>query len=390
MSYCTNCGNEIKENEKFCAHCGSPAPNIQPTQTTAPMAQQPFKVQPQPDTKICGKCYKRIPKDAEICPECGKKSNSPSAIVIVGGAILAVAVLFAIIPNPNKKTNSSSSVNDVVTTTAESTEAPVISSQIETQSPTNKIISDITIKSGEYGAYGKRVVLAPKTDMPDTRYVYKLPTGDYKVINGSTKTVASFAVVKDKLIPHEDDPSIDTFEFVGEQHSLASADNDMNGIAQSEYTVTLNEDEQFLIYNGSTITFIPLSGQTLEEYESLASYTGNSPSAVQSSIESYFSILYSDRPNENPFHEVRYISSENMYEVSFIIPGAKRASLSGDKTIWASYEDHLLDYGERAAYIVNRDYDIDAHVACTLLDDTSTNNYLIGTLDGYIVHNVVR
>lgn len=105
-----------------------------------------------------------------------------------------------------------------------------------------------TITCGETGEYGRVVTLNANTDLPTDKYLYKLPAGIYKVTTTNDK-LASFFIVKDEITIEEgnsDYPEIlDYVTTTGYQ--LTAGDDDFNGRAKKEVTVTIGEDESISV-----------------------------------------------------------------------------------------------------------------------------------------------
>lgn len=130
----------------------------------------------------------------------------------------------------------------------------------DTSTTTAAIVTKtFTLIGEELGDYGKKIVLNEKTDMPAEKYLYKLPAGKYTVSTKSEK-VASFFVVKDDVGTEEgnnDYPEV--LQYVGEGYRLTSGDNDFNGTVKKNVTVSLKEDESFLLIGKDTFTFETIS-----------------------------------------------------------------------------------------------------------------------------------
>ena len=108
-----------------------------------------------------------------------------------------------------------------------------------------------TLTGEQLGEYGREVILNKDTDMPVTKYLYKLPSGTYKVTTNNEK-VSSFYIVKDELGTEESEyPEI--LQYVSDAYMLTTGFNDLNGRAQKEVEITLNEDESIQIIGTDTI-----------------------------------------------------------------------------------------------------------------------------------------
>lgn len=336
--------------------------------------------------KQCKYCRQPVDDKAKICPHCRKQIKTDWKGMLIAAPIVMIALMSCtccVLPklffnNDSETSNGNSTI-------------------VETPKDNNEEVksgSQIIIESGEYGKYGERIVLGAKTEFPDTRFVYKLPAGDYKVENGSDETIASIAIVKDKLVPYEDNPEIDTFERVGDKitYSLATEDFDMNGQAKKSYILSLAEDEKFLIYNGSKIKFTALSGQTLEESRTVSLKPDEIQSSIESAVEMYFALLYENNMEECPQYSVKYLENEKNVVISFVIYGTEQfytSAQNGDRTEWTKLEDFLLSNNNQLSKIINGTHGLDVHVICMLLSDANADNVLIGVKDGYINYNAV-
>lgn len=101
------------------------------------------------------------------------------------------------------------------------------------------------LSSNSLGEYGKAVVLNKDSDMPATKNLYKLPAGKYKVTT-TNKKYSAFWIVKDE-IGKEDSKYPEILQYVGEQYTLTAGDDDLNGHASKEATITLKEDESIFL-----------------------------------------------------------------------------------------------------------------------------------------------
>ena len=111
-----------------------------------------------------------------------------------------------------------------------------------------------TIESEKIGEYGKEVVLNKNTDSPTTKYLYKLPSGTYKVTTTSSATVGMF-VVKDEITTEEGEyPEV--LEYVSEQYVI-SGNSSRIGKANIKESVeiTIKEDESVSLSGEGTVTF---------------------------------------------------------------------------------------------------------------------------------------
>lgn len=111
-----------------------------------------------------------------------------------------------------------------------------------------------TLTGEETGEYGKKIILNANSDMPTTKYVYKLPEGNYEVTTTFDK-LAAFFIVKDEisLTGAKDYP--EELNYVGEQYSLTNGNDDYNGKAKHSVNITINNDESILINGKETFVF---------------------------------------------------------------------------------------------------------------------------------------
>lgn len=106
----------------------------------------------------------------------------------------------------------------------------------------------------ELGEYGKEVVLNKNTDMPAKKYLYKLPAGEYKATTTFEK-MATFWIVKDKVVKTGTDEYPEELNYVSEQYGLTAGDNDFNGMAKKEVKISLNDDESILLIGTDKFIF---------------------------------------------------------------------------------------------------------------------------------------
>lgn len=91
--------------------------------------------------------------------------------------------------------------------------------------------------------------------MPAKKYLYKLSAGTYKATTSFNK-VASFFIVKDTTTQESGDSQYpETFNYVGEAYLLTAGDDDFNGKAKKDATITLAGDESIQIVGTETFTF---------------------------------------------------------------------------------------------------------------------------------------
>lgn len=119
-----------------------------------------------------------------------------------------------------------------------------------TSETTNEVQKEIyNIKSGDLGEYGKEIVLNKNTDAPSTKYLYKLPSGNYEVSTTNEK-YSTFWIVKDEVVQTGTPSYPEELNYVGEQYMLTASDNLLNGKATNNANITLNDDESILLIMG--------------------------------------------------------------------------------------------------------------------------------------------
>ena len=127
---------------------------------------------------------------------------------------------------------------------------------LEEKINTNTIIEPIseiyTITGEELGEYGKKIILNANTDMPVSKYLYKLPSGTYD-IKTTDKKYATFWLVKDQIIKNSDNDYPEELEYVNEQYMLTSGEDDFNGKAKKNIQIEIHSDESILIIGNSTL-----------------------------------------------------------------------------------------------------------------------------------------
>ena len=76
MPFCSNCGNEVKENTKFCPKCGNSMNGDNQSQTG----------QNNTSGIICSKCGSTVPFANTVCLKCGTPINQEShtAAIVIG------------------------------------------------------------------------------------------------------------------------------------------------------------------------------------------------------------------------------------------------------------------------------------------------------------------
>ena len=92
--------------------------------------------------------------------------------------------------------------------------------------------------------------------MPVAKYLYKLPAGDYVVVNNGEYPI-NFFVVKDEITTEEGNTEYpEVLDYVSEGLMLMGSNgNDLNGNAKEQIEISLAEDESFQILEESNLTF---------------------------------------------------------------------------------------------------------------------------------------
>ena len=112
-------------------------------------------------------------------------------------------------------------------------------------------LTKYTLTGEQLGEYGKKVVLNENSDMPVTKYLYKLPEGTYKVTTTFEK-VASFYVVKDETVNTGNSEYPEELNYVSEAYLLTNG-NDNN--IKKNVEISIKNDESILIIGTNTFTF---------------------------------------------------------------------------------------------------------------------------------------
>ena len=112
-----------------------------------------------------------------------------------------------------------------------------------------------TLIGGTLGQYGKKVTLNKDTDAPVTKYLYKIPTGTYTVTT-TYKNLSEFWIVKDNVVNNGTDKYPEELIYVGNAHDITDGDDDFNGRASKELTITISSDESVLINGTETLIFV--------------------------------------------------------------------------------------------------------------------------------------
>lgn len=118
----------------------------------------------------------------------------------------------------------------------------------------NKNTVKYELTGEELGEYGREVILNKNTDLPATKYLYKLPAGKYK---GTTtfEKMATFWIVKDEVVKTGTEKYPEELNYVSEQYGLTAGDDDFNGMAKKEVEFTLNSDESILLIGHNNYIF---------------------------------------------------------------------------------------------------------------------------------------
>ena len=76
---CINCGNELEENAKFCASCGTVVQEIKPVEHES-VEQEKTAEQSAQNTNNCKNCGAALEQGAKFCPTCGA-TTVPQAVI---------------------------------------------------------------------------------------------------------------------------------------------------------------------------------------------------------------------------------------------------------------------------------------------------------------------
>ena len=312
---CVNCGAEVDSENKSCPYCGSELIKEQPVTTVTNNYYGNSPVQNQTSV-FCPRCGSRNVKfrreevgnkkskkskqvfyrTVSICQDCGNTWNSNGEakksghgvgwwilailfwpivlsvwfyktndvkldkkyrIIIIAAFWIILIIIGAVYPRdevPAVADNTPVNASETMSASADTKSTEEISDYVP--NPENPIY----ILTGEtLGEYGRKIVLNPNTDMPESKYLYKLPAGTYIV--STNEEYAAFSIVKDEIGKEEGNEEYpDILQYSGDvgQYQLTSGENDtndLNGYAKRNYTVQIGEDESFQIVGTETITF---------------------------------------------------------------------------------------------------------------------------------------
>lgn len=104
------------------------------------------------------------------------------------------------------------------------------------------------------GTFGKTITLNANSDMPVTKYLYKLQEGNY-IVTTTYDKMASFFIVKDKIVNNGDEKYPEELDYVGESYFLTNGDDDFNGRAKKSVEISIASDESISLIGKETFTF---------------------------------------------------------------------------------------------------------------------------------------
>ncbi len=289
---CPSCGAEIVSG-KFCEFCGSQISSdmlreqeIMNKQGCPKCGSTNTQIRRENQGEVRGKNSKTVlHQTVAVCKDCGytwypngiqkprktwlwvlgwififplpltlillkKKDLKP----VIKYGIIAIAwvfyLLIAFAGNTTDTKNDIKEMNDSVTMT-DAKESLDNSNQESTinEAVTYRLVGE------ELGEYGKMVILNENTDLPVEKYLYKLPAGTYTVTTTNEK-MASFFIVKDEIgIDEENTDYPEILQYVGQGYLLTAGENDYNGNAKKNVTVTLADDECFQLIGKDVFLF---------------------------------------------------------------------------------------------------------------------------------------
>lgn len=156
-------------------------------------------------------------------------------------ALIIFVVRGVIIDNRERKQETTQQINI----------QPIENSNVKDANSSENI--QYTITGETLGELGKEIILNKNTDMPTTKYLYKLPEGSYKVTTNTTG-LGNFYIVKDEITT-EDTAYPEILNYVGSAYMLTNGNNTFNGKAKKEVTITLKDDESIQIVGNDTYYF---------------------------------------------------------------------------------------------------------------------------------------
>lgn len=127
----------------------------------------------------------------------------------------------------------------------------------DTSNNSNETIK-YTLTGETLGKYGKKIILNANSDMPTTKYLYKLPEGTYAVTTTFDK-LANFYIVKDEIANTGTDEYPEELNYVSEAYFLTNGENNFNGRAKKSVEINVDNDESILIIGTTTFTFEKLN-----------------------------------------------------------------------------------------------------------------------------------
>ena len=111
------------------------------------------------------------------------------------------------------------------------------------------------ILTGEsVGKYGKEVILNKNTDLPTTKYLYKISSGNYKVTTTYEK-IAVFYIVKDEINTTGNAEYPEELNYVGEAYTLTNGNDVLNEQINKSVEITILDDESIEIVGTETLIF---------------------------------------------------------------------------------------------------------------------------------------
>ena len=174
-------------------------------------------------------------------PSLSKKQIMISLAIL---SFISIATIGSAIENKSKQNNEDSI----------KTQREVKQDNVSTVDNKTKGTITYTIVGDLEGEYGKKVVLNKNSDMPVTKYLYKLPAVTYKVTTSFNK-MASFFIVKDQIKTTPGNKYPEEIDAVGTGYLLTAGDDNFNGRAKKEVDITLKEDESIQVVGNNKFFF---------------------------------------------------------------------------------------------------------------------------------------